>query len=134
MDSKSISSWIRQARYRAGKRKIHSDLQIADVHEIIDFHGGHCAYCDESKKCEEQADTLDHPFPLSENTPNVPANVLPACKEIKAIKKSNDIVWLFTTGVISESKYLEIIASMIQRRGGNLLKKHLKTITGIQDE
>lgn len=131
MDSKTISSWIRQARYRANKRDIYSDLQISDVQEIIEEFEGHCAYCDPTKNCV--ADTLDHPFPLSESTPNVPANVLPCCKKMKNAKKSNDLAWMFITGAIEQDTYLKILKSMLKRRGGDTMKKHIKTITGIQD-
>lgn len=135
MDSKIISSWIRQARYRANKRDIYSDLQIADVQEIVDEFGGNCAYCNKAKECwGSTADTLDHPFPLSETTPNIPANVLPVCKNMKSIKKNNDLAWLFITGVIQQDTYLEALKAMLQRRGGDTMKQHIKTITGIQDE
>lgn len=135
MDSKTISSWIRQARYRANKRNIYSDLEISDVQEIINEFDGKCAYCDPTKDCwGTEADTLDHPFPLSDNTPNVPANVLPCCKMVKHAKKNNDLAWLFMTGAIQQDTYLKALKSMLQRRGGDTVKKHLKTITGIQDE
>lgn len=135
MDNKTISSWIRQARYRATKRDIYNDLQIADVLTIIDECKGACAYCDKSKECwGKKADTLDHPFPLSETTPNVPANVLPVCKPIKTKKKNNDLAWLFSTGIIEQDTYLVILKSMLQRRGGEIIKQHVKTITGIQDK
>lgn len=135
MDSKTISSWIRQARYRANKRDIYSDLQISDVQEIVEDFGGICAYCDESKDCwGSQADTLDHPFPLSDKTPNVPANVLPVCKGMKNVKKNNDLAWLFMTGAIKQDTYLKALKAMLNRRGGDLMKQHIKTITGIQDE
>ena len=135
MDNKTISSWIRQARYRANKRDIYSDLQIADVQEIVSEYKNCCAYCDESKKCwGAEADTLDHPFLLSETTPNVPANVLPVCKHIKTTKKNNDLAWLFITGAIEQDTYLTALKSMLQKRGGDRMKQHIKTITGIQDE
>lgn len=135
MDNKTISGWIRQARYRANKRDIYSDLQIADVKEITEEFEGRCAYCDRSKECwGTSADTLDHPFPLSESTPNIPANVLPICKNMKTTKKNNDLAWLFITGVIEQDTYLEALKSMLRKRGGDRMKQHIKTITGIQDE
>jgi hypothetical protein len=135
MDNKVISSWVRQARYRANKRNIYNDLQILDVREIIDEFDGKCAYCDPAKACwGREADALDHPFPLSENTPNVPANVLPCCKEIKNIKKNNDLAWLFMVGIIKQDKYLKLLRSMLGRRGGDKVRQHLKAITGIQDD
>ncbi|MHC4913563.1 MAG: hypothetical protein ACYTE5_11295, partial [Planctomycetota bacterium] len=96
---------------------------------------GRCAYCDKSMDCwGSDADTLDHPFPISENTPNVPANVLPSCKAMKTAKKNNDLAWLFMTGAITQDTYLTILRSIINHRGGEELKQHIKTITGLQDD
>ena len=92
MNRSTISGWVRQARYRAKGRNIYSDLQIEEIEEIIKSYGGKCAYCD------VPADTLDHPFPLNENTTNTQANALPCCKSCKSIKKNNDLVWMFTDG------------------------------------
>lgn len=133
MDSKTISSWIRQARYRANKRGIHNDLQISDVLQLLQKFNGKCAYCDPSKECWwSDADALDHPFPLSDTTPNVPANVVPCCKEIKDIKKNNDLSWLLSSGAITQDTYIEIIKLMLQNRGGDSIKEHIKSITGIE--
>jgi 5-methylcytosine-specific restriction endonuclease McrA len=103
MERSTISSWIRQARYRAKKHSIYSDLKIGDVEEIVTAHENRCAYC------ESEADTLDHPFPIKETAPNVPANVLPACKNCKTSKKNNDLVWMFSSQKISQKKYLELL-------------------------
>lgn len=135
MDSKTISNWLRQIRYRANKRSINSDIQISDVHEVIDDFDGKCAYCDKSKKCwGTKANTLDSPFPLSENTPNIQANILPCCKEIKQLKKNNDIIWLFTSKLITQETYLSILKVILKKRGGNLLKQYIKLVTGINPE
>lgn len=128
MDSKTISGWIRQARYRANKRDIYNKLQISDVQKIIEDFDGECAYCG------AEAETLDHPFPIRETAPNVPANVLPSCKDCKTVKKSNDIVWLFMQNKLDQPKYLEILRSMFSREGGDIIKNHVKLVTGIQDD
>lgn len=128
MDSKTISSWIRQARYRANKRDIYNELKIADVQEIVEDFDGKCAYCG------NKAETLDHPFPIKETAPNVPANVLPSCKKCKTDKKTNDIVWLFTQGKLQQLKYLEILKSMFSKTGGDIIKAHVKLVTGIQND
>lgn len=127
MDNKTISSWVRQARYRAGKRDIYSELTIDEVQTIIDNFDGGCAYCG------EVADTLDHPFPIQESTPNVAANVVPACRDCKSTKKTNDIVWLYTQGELEQERYLRILSLMFACNGGDLIKRHIKLITGIQD-
>jgi len=135
MNKKTISSWIRQARYRANKRNIYSDLQISDVQEIVESFDGRCAYCGKTTNCQKsEADTLDHPFPLSDDTPNIPANVLPICKKMRGIKKNHDLAWLFATGAIERDTYLRLVKFILSRRGGDTMKKHIKTITGIQDE
>ena len=56
MHNKVVSSWIRQARYRAKRQNIHSELEINDIINIISEHDGKCAYC------TNKHDTLDHPF------------------------------------------------------------------------
>src|SRR5262245_35451012 len=89
IDNRSISSWVRQARYRAKKHDIYSDLEVADVHDIITSADGKCAYCG------QDAETLDCPFPLKDNGPHVPANCVPCCRTCKNTKSNNDIVWLF---------------------------------------
>lgn len=126
MDNKIVSSWVRQARYRANKRNIYSELDIAAVQEIISDWNYSCAYCG------ADAETLDHPFPLSDTAPNVPANVLPSCKKCKSDKKSNDLVWMFTSGNIEQLKYLEILKAMLSRKGADSVKQHVKLVTGIE--
>lgn len=129
MQNKTISGWIRQARYRANKRDIYSDLQISDVQGIIEEFDGKCAYCQ-----DEDVTTLDHPFPISTTVPNTPANVLPACKVCKSAKKNNDIVWMFTHGILAETVYVALLAGMFARRGGDVIKEHVKHVTGMGDE
>lgn len=128
MDNKAISSWVRQARYRAKKHGIESDLSIEDVSSIIEEYNGKCAYTGKT------AETLDHPFPLKSGAPNVPANVLPVSKKIKTLKKSHDIVWLFMEGHISKDIYLSILNGMLSRKGGDLVRENIKLATGLEDE
>jgi len=125
MDNKSISSWVRQARYRAKKYSIHNDLKMEDVWDIIKIHESKCAYCAESME------TLDHPFPLKDLAPNVPANVLPTCKKCKKKKKNNDLSWLFSQKIISKERYIKIVDMMLKARGRNIMKEHIKMIIGI---
>ena len=132
MENKGLSSWIRQARYRASKKEIYNDLSIEDVKEIIKQCDGKCAYCDKSKKCwGGEANALDHPFPLSKLTPNIPANILPVCKDIKKAKKNTDLAYMFITGIISKDTYLRCLKIMFSNRGSDYIKKHVKRITGI---
>src|SRR5260221_9296146 len=96
--NKSISSWVRQARYRAKKHNIYSDLEVSDVQEIVLVANHKCAYC------TVEADTLDCPFPLKSGGPHTPANVVPCCRQCKTAKNNNDIVWLFSSGYITQEK------------------------------
>lgn len=128
MDKSTISSWVRQARHRAKKHDIYNNLTIEDVEKIILDHRGNCAYC------HRVADTLDHPFPLKDEAPNVPANILPSCKSCKDAKKSNDLVWMFSNGYISKDQYVTLLEGMFKLSGHTELKKHVKKVTGMSDD
>lgn len=128
MDRVTISSWVRQSRHRARKHHIVSDLEVGDVNAILVEHDNKCGYCD------SDAETFDHPFPLKDKVPNVPANVLPACKKCKRLKKTSDIIWMYNNLHISQDVYIKIVTGMINRRGGAEIKGHMKQITGIIDE
>jgi len=128
MDNKTISNWIRQTRYRAKKHHIYSDVTIEDVHQIMEIHKGNCVYCD------KPADSLDCPFPLKNNAPNVPANLVPACQNCKHIKKNNDLAWMFATNKLSKEDYLRIFGLMLQLRGADLIKQYAKIALGLADD
>lgn len=131
MDNKSISNWIRQARYRANKKKIHSDLEIQDIQTTIEQFKGKCAYCDPSKTCwGKQADTLAHAFNLTDDSPNVPANVIPVCKSMKTNNRGDDVASLLSAGTILKSTYLNIVEILLPKRGGNTIKQYIKSIMG----
>jgi 5-methylcytosine-specific restriction endonuclease McrA len=128
LNNKSISGWVRQARHRAKKHNIFSDLEIADVLEILEAADNQCAYC------QALADTLDSPFPLKDGGPHVPANVVPCCKKCKMTKGTNDVVWLYTNGRLAEAKYLSLIQELLRRRGGERIKDHVRRATGLTDK
>ncbi len=123
----TISGWVRQARHRARKHGLKNDLEITDVEQIIESYKA-CAYC------TKPATTLDHPFPLRDSAPNVPANVLPACDTCKSCKKHNDLVWMFNTEYVSEERYVSLIERMLKLRGSIEVKQHIKKITGRSDD
>lgn len=127
MDNKIISNWIRQARYRAKTHELSSDLEMDDVHTIITHFDDKCVYC--SKKAE----TLDHPFPLRTSAPNIPANILPICRECKGAKKNHDIVWMYTQGYLEQQNYLCILQFMLEQRGKEAIKDYVRRATGIVD-
>lgn len=124
MDRVTISSWVRQSRHRARKHNIVSDLEVSDINDILAAHESNCGYCSKS------AETFDHPFPLKDKVPNVPANVVPACKKCKRVKKTSDIVWMFNNSHITQDAYIQLVSKMMQRRGSALVKSHMKQITG----
>ena len=133
MDNKSISSWIRQTRYRASKKDIYSDLEIADIQETLNEFKGKCAYCDRYKECwGTQAEALDHAFNLSNESPDVPANVIPVCKQMKTDNKGEDVASLLSSGQIKKSTYLKIIKILLSKRGGDTIKQYIKSIMGFE--
>lgn len=131
MDNKSISNWIRQARYRANKKDIHSDLEIQDIITTIGQFDGNCAFCDQSKSCwGNKAETLTHAFNLTEDSPNVPANVIPVCKKIKTENRGGDVASLLSAGIIIKATYLRIVEVLLPKRGGETIKQYIKSIMG----
>lgn len=124
MNNKTISSWIRQARHRAKKHNIYSDLEIDDIIQII-TQDNKCAYCQNN-----DPNTLDHPFPIKDHAPNIPANVVQVCKECKNTKKNNDLIWMFSSGIITESRYLELLSQLFSRRGGETMKNYVRQLSG----
>lgn len=125
IDNKAVSSWVRQARYRAKKHSIHSDLEVADVQTILKACNGACRYCG------KPGETLDCPFPLKDGGPNVPANVVPCCKECKGAKNNNDVVWMYNSGHLTEEQYMAILQELFSRRGGDKIKEHVRRATGM---
>lgn len=124
MDNKAISSWIRQARHRAKKQNIYSDLEIDDIHNILKNCNA-CAYC----QCVNP-DTLDHPFPLKDHVPNVPANITLICKTCKTTKKNNDLIWMYASGAIAKDVYIKLLSELFSRRGGDEIKNHVRKLSG----
>lgn len=125
MDSRTISNWIRQARYRAKKLNIYNDLELQDVLEIIRDHQYKCAYCD------DEAETLDNPYPYKDEAPGVIANVLPCCKKCRDSKNKMDLTNMHSIKLIDTEKYLSILKQIFVRKGGDLLREHVKKISGL---
>jgi hypothetical protein len=126
INNKAVSSWVRQARYRAKRYSIHSDLDVSDVQAILKASDGACRYCG------KEGQTLDCPFPLKTGGPNVPANVVPCCKKCKSAKNNNDVVWMFSSGLLTEVQYMAILQELFQRRGGDKIKEHVRRATGME--
>lgn len=126
MENTKISNWVRQARHRAKKHNVHNDLNINDIHIIINDGNGKCAYCKSTPLC-----SLDHPFPIKDNAPNVPANVIAICKRCKEIKKNNDLNWMLSTKHLTESEYMDLLKQLLIKRGNMYIKMHIKKISGL---
>lgn len=124
--NKKFYNWIRQSRYRAKKHGVINKLHTKDVCNLLDELNNICAYC------EETADNIDHPFPLSNKAPNVLANILPICTKCKAQKATADLVAYFNDGKISQDKFMGLLRSMLERDGAEYLRQHVKSITGIE--
>jgi hypothetical protein len=124
MDKKQVSNWIRQSRYRAKKQGIQCDISIEEVLDILNNYDGRCAYCDSI------ATSLDHPFPLKDEAPNVSANVLPICKSCKNNKKINNIMVMYNSGILSEEVYVRIMKNILDGDKSGTLKKYVKRLSG----
>lgn len=121
MDRSFISGWVRQARHKAKLKGLANDLPLEFLEDLVDQYHHSCAYCG------EKASTLDHPFPIKQDGPNVGANVLPICEKCKRKKGTNDIIDFLGQG----PKLNKILQEMLSREGGNKLKKYIKKITGL---
>lgn len=120
-----VSSWVRQSRHRAKKHDVLNRLEVATVQALIEEFNSLCAYCG------AEANTLDHPFPLSAKAPNVLANVLPCCHSCKTEKGAADLVAFFNGGGVTRDQLIELIRGMLARDGGEILREHIKGVTGI---
>lgn len=119
-----ISGWVRQSRHRAKKRGVPSDISAGEVGRLVAELGGACAYCG------RPSTTLDHPFPVGGGAPNVMANILPCCDACKEAKGVTDMI-AFAGGGMPKDKLMPLLTAMLERRGGSLLREHIKSITGI---
>jgi len=127
INNKTISNWVRQTRHRAKKNNTYSDLNVSDIQDILQL-ANYCAYC------EKEAETIDCPFPLKDGCPNVPANTVLCCRSCKSKKNNNDIIWMYINGYVEYSTYLKLIRELCSRRGGDIIKTHIKTIVGLADD
>lgn len=128
MDNKTISNWVRQARFRAKRHDIYSNLDIKDVMSMIEHSEHKCAYCKQN-----DAETLDHPFPLKDSAPNTISNIVVSCMSCKGKKKNNDLIWCFNNGIIKEEIYLALLKELFDRKNGAEIKDHVKRVSGISD-
>lgn len=119
-------SWLRQARHRAKKRGVPNSLDLEHVAVILAHYEEKCAYCDSA-----ELHSLDHPFPLKEDAPNVPANCVPTCKKCKDLKKSRNLPEMYSDGDLAEDRYISLMSKMLALPDGDILKEHVKKVTGL---
>ncbi len=124
MDKKLVSNWIRQSRYRAKKQGIQCNISIEEVLAILEYYADRCAYCTKS------ADSLDHPFPLKDEAPNISANVLPICKACKNRKKINNIMVMYNAEILSEKEYIKLMKDVLDRDKDGSLRIYVKKLSG----
>lgn len=124
MDSKAVSSWARQSRYRAKLHGVLNDITIEQLTENLNDFEGKCAYC------RKLAETFDHVFPIKNLAPNVQANILPICKKCKKNKKNVNIIDMYNSKLISEPVYISVIKYIFTKKHGTLVKEYFKKFTG----
>jgi hypothetical protein len=124
LDTQVISRWLRQTRHRAKANNIYSDITLDQVIVIVEEKDGLCAYCD------QPAATLDLAFPLHLGAPHVPANVLPVCQNCKAKKGTNDISWMFNSGIISKDLYVRLLQMMLRHAGHDKIRDQIRLVAG----
>jgi hypothetical protein len=129
MTNKTISNWIRQARFRAKKNDLYSNLEVNDIAQMLLLYNEKCAYC-----ILNSVSTLDHPFPLKDMAPNIIANVVPTCKECKNHKKNNDLIWMYNENHITQERYLELLGELFAREQGHMIKNHVRLQAGFMGE
>lgn len=119
------AGWLRQARHRAKKHGVLSDLTTEDIKTIFEEHKSSCAYCG------DQAGFLDNPVPFSEGGQSVPANVVPCCHRCKTIKRNHSVVWMHDKGHMDPAVFVGLVHRLTARRGGSELKSILRRLVGI---
>lgn len=128
IDVKALSSWVRQLRHRAKKHNLYNDLTIPEIQAVIIEYKNMCCICD------NVSEVLDMAYPLRNGAPNVQANVLPLCILCKKTKGNDDLTAMFTSGVIDRDKFLTIIKSCFGHNHGDVLRMHVRTLSGHIDD
>jgi hypothetical protein len=125
---KRISGWLRQSRYRGRKSGVDVDISFQDVVDIYEESEYRCIYCG------EMADSPDHPFPIKEHGPCVPANVVPCCNCCRNKKKNRNLIQFYKDGCIAQPQWHALMKKMVKRKGGDKLREYLRTTYGIGNE
>lgn len=115
-----ISGWLRQSRYRARKSNVDVDVNYDDVIEIYEAANYQCAYCD------APAGSPDHPFPIKDRGPCVPANIVPCCDSCRIKKKNRGLIKFYQDKFIDKERLNQIVKTMLSRKGNSETKQYLK--------
>jgi 5-methylcytosine-specific restriction endonuclease McrA len=128
IDVKALSSWVRQLRHRAKKHNLYNDLSIQEIQSVIKEYKNLCCFCG----CDSEV--LDMAYPLRNGAPNIQANVLPLCKGCKDKKGNNDLTAMYTLGVVDRDIFLMILKSCFNRNNGDVLRTHVRALSGHIDD
>jgi 5-methylcytosine-specific restriction endonuclease McrA len=126
-DIRALSGWVRQLRHRARKHNLFNQLDMSEIHEVLDQYTQCCCICDDAY------DVLDMAFPLKDGGPNAQANVIPLCVMCKNLKKNRNILEMVTDGYINKDKFAEILKKCISNNNGDVLIDHIKSLSGNTD-
>jgi len=101
------------------------EIEFQDVIAIYEESEYRCVYCGGT------ADSPDHPFPIKEHGPCVPANVVPCCDSCRDKKKNRSLVQFYKEGGIAQSQFQTLMKKMVKKKGGDKLRNYLHTTYGI---
>jgi len=124
---KRISGWLRQSRYRARNANVDVDIPFKSVIQIYEQSEYKCAYCDAI------ADSPDHPFPIKEHGPCVPANVVPCCNCCRNKKMNHNLIQFYRDGHLTQDRWVALMKQMIKRPGGDKLREYLRSTYGLNE-
>lgn len=79
---------LNAARRRARLLAVESTLTPAEWAEILEYFGGHCAYCLQPSSRL----TMDHIIPLAAGGPHTADNVVPACPSCNSSKRDRSLL------------------------------------------
>lgn len=115
-----VGGWLRQTRFRARKYGCTIDLSLEDVLNAI--KGGKCYLCGIDTEIPDLA------FSISDKAPCVQANLVVCCPDCRINRKNKNPIELYKAGKITREKLQSILVELSRRKGGSILKEHLRQI------
>lgn len=99
---------------RSKRKGIEHDLALADLRAIRQKFFGRCAYCREPLTKYY----FDHVFPVRDGGPDIPANLVPACRLCNRRKGRKNLYGLIASGWFASRKRIErVLAHCHTARG-----------------